>query len=137
MILAAARSVLLEVDPALAVIAAGRVFAVELPEREAAEMPRQAVVVSPAGGPEDVSFQQITTDSLRVLCFGKTITEAAELSEDVHRRLKWFYGGNFAGLRVHSFTRSSGRVFFRDPETDWPVFLEGWIMRASDAATPP
>ena len=77
----------------------------------------------------------MTTDGLRLLSFGSTITEAAELSEDVHRRLKWFYGGNFAGLRVHSFTRSSGRVFYRDPETDWAggvVFLETWLVRASE-----
>ena len=134
MILAAARAVLLEVDPALAVIADGRVFAVELPESEAAEMPRKCVVIAPVGGPEDVSTQQMTTDSLRFLCFGKTITEAAQISEDVHRRLKFFYGGNYAGRKVHSFTRSSGRTFYRDPITDWPVFLEGWLIRASDAA---
>lgn len=134
MILAAARAVLLEVDPALAVIAEGRIFAVELPEREAAAMPRSAVVIAPSGGPADAGTQQITTDSLRLLCFGKTITEALQVSSDVHRRLKWFYGGNYANRRVHSFTRSSGRVFFRDPETDWPVFLEGWLIRASEQA---
>ena len=134
MILAAARGVLLEVGPALKVIADGRVFAVELPKSEAAAMPRAAVVIAPAGGPEDVSFQQITTDLIRLLCFGKTVTEAASLSEDVHRRLKWFPSGNYANRRVHSFTRSSGRVFYRDPETDWPVFLEGWLIRASESA---
>ena len=134
MILAAARDVLLEVGPALKVIAEGRVFAVELPKNEAAHMPRQAVVVSPAGGPEDVSFQQITTAGIRLLCFGKTVTEAAELSEDVHRRLKFFTSGMFAGRRVHSFTRSSGRVFYRDPETDWAVFSESWQILASESA---
>ena len=132
MILAAARAVLLDPDPI--VLAEGRIFAVELPSSEAAEMPRAAVVIAPGGGPEDVSTQQITTDSLRLLCFGKTITEAAQISEDVHRRLKFFYGGNYAGRKVHSFTRSSGRTFYRDPITDWPVFLEGWLIRASDAA---
>ena len=134
MILAAARAVLLEVGPTLAVIADGRVFAVELPEREAAEMPRAAVVIAPGGGPQDVSFQQITTDGLRFLCFGKTIIEAEQLSDDVHRRLKFFNSGTFSGRKVHNFTRSSGRTFYRDPATDWPVFLEGWTIRASDTA---
>ena len=132
MILAAARAVLLDPDPI--VLAEGRIFAVELPSSEAAEMPRAVVLIAPVGGPEDVSTQQITTDSLRFLCFGKTITEAAQLSEDVHRRLKWFYGGNYAGRKVHSFTRSSGRTFYRDPITDWAVFQSVWLIRASDTA---
>ena len=134
MILAAARGVLLEVGPALKVIADGRVFAVELPEREAAAMPRAAVVIAPSGGPADAGTQRMTRDLIRLLCFGKTITEALQVSSDVHRRLKWFYGGNFAGLRVHSFTRSSGRVYYRDPETDWPTFSEGWQILASESA---
>ena len=54
----AAVDVLLDTDPE---IAGGRIFGVELPKSEADDMPRQAVVVSPAGGPEDVGFQQITT----------------------------------------------------------------------------
>ena len=85
----AAIEVLEDTDPE---IAAGRIFGVELPKGEAAEMPRQAVVVSPAGGPEDVAFQQITTDRLDFLCFGETVTDAYQLSESVHRRLKFFEG---------------------------------------------
>ena len=130
MSLAAARAVLLDPDPV--VIAGGRIFAVELPEREAAAMPRSAVVIEPSGGPADVGTQRMRTDGIRLLSFGASVTEAEELSEDVHRRLKWFYGGNYANRRVHSFTRSSGRVFYRDPETDWPVFLETWLIRASE-----
>ena len=130
MSLAAARAVLLDPDPI--VIAEGRIFAVELPSRQAREMPRVCVVVAANGGPGDGGTQAMTTDGLRLLSFGSTITEAEELSEDVHRRLKWFYGGNYAGRKVHSFTRSSGRIFYRDPETDWPVFVETWLVRASE-----
>ena len=43
----AAVEVLLDTDPE---IAGGRIFGVEIPKSEAAQMPRQAVAVSPAGG---------------------------------------------------------------------------------------
>lgn len=120
------------------VIAGGRIFGTELPKAEAAQMPRQAVVVRRAGGPEDVSFQQIITDRLDFICFGGTVTDAERLSVDVHRRLKFFNGGTFAGRKVHNFTRSSGRAFFRDPDTDWPVSVETWLIRVADlASTPP
>ena len=132
----------MSVDAAVAVlrasnppIAGGRIFGVELPKSEAAQMPRQAVIVRPAGGPEDVAFEQITTDRLDFICFGRTVTGAYRVSEDVHRRLKFFNGGTFSGRKVHNFTRSSGRGFFRDPDTDWPVYVETWLIRAADLAS--
>ena len=127
----AAVDVLLDTDPE---IAGGRIFGVELPKSEADQMPRQAVVVSPAGGPEDVTFQQVTVDRLDFICFGATVTDALQVSTAVHRRLKFFDGGMFAGRKVHNFTRSSGRSFFRDPDTDWPVFVETWLIRVADIA---
>ena len=115
-------------------IADGRIFGTELPKSEAAQMPRQAVVVSPAGGPEDVTVQQMTTDRLDFICFGATVTDAHQVSVAVHRRLKFFGGGMFASRKVHNFTRSSGRSFFRDPDTDWPVYVETWLIRVADIA---
>ena len=108
----AAIDVLRDADPE---IASGRIFGVELPKSEADLMPRQAVVVSLPVGPEDVGFQQITTDRLDFLCFGEDVTDALDVSVAVHRRLKFFEVGDFDGRKIHILPAQADAVFFGTP----------------------
>ena len=115
-------------------IADGRIFGVELPKAEADDMPRKAVVVSPAGGPSDASLNQLNTRRLDFQNYGKTLAEGESLADDVHNILKFFSGAEKGGVFLHSFVRSAGPSYYRDPDTDWPVWYQTWLCSARDAA---
>lgn len=116
----------------------GRVFAGELPRKETEQMPREAVVIRPGGGPDAIGggYQSYGDLRLDVLCYGSTPHNAWLLHLDVHAALKDLKRKVFAETLLHWARPSVKGQTGRDPEKDWPLTLSSWQVLASEIAVP-
>jgi len=126
-------------DSALYALAEQRVFGAEVPASEAGKMPRQAVVARFAGGGASAPGASDWTEhcNFRVdfFCYGETPIKAEEVRRAVHTAIKnlarYVTGGD---VLLHSATLSGGPIFLRDPDTDWPLVFESWLLYAAECA---
>lgn len=129
--LTAIRAHLLD-DADLRTLAGVRVYAGELPKKEADNMPRQAVVVTLVGGAgpaSDVPIMQITID---VTCYGATGLQATSLYLATRAALRNVRRDMAADALLHSAVELSGPRELRDPDTDWPLTWSSWRIIASE-----
>lgn len=109
-----------------------RVFGGELPRSENAQMPRQAVVLTPAGGglygTETADWGDSRVD---IDCYGASPLDAWELYLAVADALKGMQRQMQAGVLLHWAKPSSRGITARDPATDWPVTISSWQVLAS------
>jgi len=129
--LTAVRSHLLN-DADVLTLAGVRVYAGELPKTEASAMPRQAVVVTLAGGAgpaSDVPIMQIVID---VTCYGATGLQATSLYLATRAALRTLRRDLAADSLLHSAVELSGPMELRDPDTDWPLTWSSWRVIASE-----
>ena len=96
-------------------------------------MPRRAIVVTSAGGPEppgrnnDLAFGRQD-----VFCYGKDIGDAWALHGIVYEHLR--YGGQrtMGGKVVVNIRPTAGGIQQRDPDTDWPFVWMEYTMALSE-----
>lgn len=118
--------------PELAPLLDTRIFAVELPASQSSDMPRKALVLSPAGGLESNDYVEFAALRFDLLCYGETPGEADRVRRAAHGALKQMTRTTHLSVILHSATQSGGPTFFRDQDTDWPVSMETWLVRAAE-----
>ena len=119
-------------DAGVLSLAGVRVYAGELPKTDASAMPRQAVVVTLAGGggpASDVPIMQIVID---VTCYGATGLQATSLYLAARSALRTLRRDLAADSLLHSAVELSGPMELRDPDTDWPLTWSSWRVIASE-----
>ena len=129
--LTAVRSHLLN-DAGVLLLAGVRVYSGELPKSEADNMPRQAVVVTLAGGggpASDVPIMQIVVD---VTCYGATGLEATTLYLAARAALRTLRREMLSDSLLHSAVEVSGPLELRDPDTHWPFTWSSWRVVAGE-----
>jgi hypothetical protein len=123
----------LKADAGVASIVGTRVFGGELPRAEISSMPRQAVVLLPAGGgAQGLGFQEWGDQRVDVDCYGATPRDGWLLYLAVNAALKQLSHDEFSSVMLMSATPSGRGIPARDPETDWPVTLSSWTLLAHE-----
>lgn len=106
-----------------------RIFGHELPEAQADDMPRPAIVVSEAGGYADNLPEVLDRARVDFRCYGRTLDEAKRLAvivADRMRTLRRYAASN--GVLLHAPQRSGGFLPLREPAGDWPLVLRSWVV---------
>lgn len=123
----AALVVVVKADAGVAALAGTRVFGLELPEAEAASMPRHAVVLRASGGAQ-LTGGYLRHEAQRVDAFsyGATPYEAMRLDLAVQPALKQLRRQVASGVLIHWVGAAGGYAQFRDPDGDWPAVFRSW-----------
>ncbi len=118
----AALVAVLKADGAVAALVGTRVFGIELPASEAADMPRQAVVLSPSGGSSLAAGSFIEHDTQRVdaFCYGETLFIAETLRRAVSDAFRALRRGKTGTTLIHWVKPAGGWTSQRDTDADWP-----------------
>lgn len=131
----------LTADPTdeLNTLIAGRVYGLELPQAQSASMPRNAVVLNLAGGPGSRDYVRIGMFRVDVWNYGENPIAALKVQRASHDLLKAIKHKekivSGSGVLLHNAIESSGPNYFKDPDTDWPVCIESWVVTASEVVT--
>jgi hypothetical protein len=129
--LTAVRALLLG-DAGVLTLAGARVYAGELPKNQASLMPRQAVVVSYAGGGGPASDVPVMRPVIDVTCYGATGLQATTLYLAARAALRGLRREFLADSLLHSAVELSGPLEIRDPDTTWPYTWSSWRIIAGD-----
>lgn len=117
-----------------------RVFGIELPDEEAASMPRMAIVIRPAGGVSPVGgFVKHTAARFDVISWGETPFESDRLGRAVFKALKQARRQKITAgdhdVLFHWAEDAGGRIPVRDGQTNWPASTQPFqIFHAIEAA---
>ena len=127
---------LIAVDAEVAALAGTRVFAAELPDGEAAAMPRAAAVIAASGGPPDLGYAPLAHRRIDVRTYGKTPLGAMQLHLAVHAVLKNIRRTPSLTVLVHSASLDAGPVAMREPEVgaEWPFVFASYEVFVSEEA---
>ena len=105
----------------------------ELKGALAALMPRRAIVVTSSGGPElPGRNHDLARGRMDVRCYGKTISDAWALHNDVYQVLR--RGGRRAmnGQQMVTVRPSGGGIQDRGPEGDWPFVFSEYTLTMTE-----
>ena len=127
---------LIAADAEVAALAGTRVFAAELPDSEAAQMPRAAAVIAASGGPPDLGYAPLAHRRIDVRTYGKTPLGAMQLHLAVHAVLKNIRRTPSLTVLVHSASLDAGPVAMREPEVgaEWPFVFASYEVFVSEEA---
>jgi hypothetical protein len=115
-------------------VAGPRVFGAELPQSEAAAMPRKAIVVKRVSGSGGLGGNlELEAGYLDLVSYGMTPAEAAQVRGVVRTALRNCNRIVSAQTLLHSFEPSSAPVQDRDHNTNWPFVVEPWQFLASES----
>lgn len=137
---AALRKYLLS-DADVNTLSGGRVFGNELPDAEAALMPRKCVVINSAGlgsrGLAARSYMPISSRTKVVRCYGETPYDTRLLFNAVDRALKLLSRrlvtpDGLSAQLLYSAVSTGGVTTAREQQTDWPVSFSSYDVLASD-----
>jgi len=105
-----------------------RVFGVELPEAEAASMPRPCVVLKPSGGDSFAGrgTHRHETQRLDAFSYGETIFEAYKVSVAVYDALALLTRNRTGSTLIHWVNPAGGWTSNRDPDADWPMVFQSF-----------
>ena len=122
---------LLKADADVAALVGTRVFGLELPEAEAASMPRKGVILRPTGGVSPFGgFVEVTAERIDAVSWGETPYQASRLSLAVlvalKRARRQVVTVDGAGVLIHSAEEAGGRLSIRDAETNWPAVSQAF-----------
>lgn len=122
----------LKADTAVAGEVGTRVFVPELPQDQANSMPRRCVVIRPAGGPgRPGDYVRLTKFRIDVFNYGETANYALSVQRATHEALKNLDRDRHGDTLLHCADESSAPIWLRDPDGNWPLFLESWLVLAS------
>jgi len=135
----ALRGVLLA-DTVVNTLTAGRIFADELPDVQAKDMPRKAVVISSAGGTGAFGYVPIGYRAKDFKCYAESPYEASRLWSAVQQVLHGIQRqlvnppGGLGGVLLYDAARVSGPIMLREPETNWPLVFGTFSVLIADEA---
>lgn len=114
-----------------------RVFAGELPRTETDEMPRQAVLIQPAGGGvmHGNAYQQYGDQRFDVRCYGTTPLDSWSLYLAVYGALKELRRAVHEEVLLHWARTAAKGATGRDPDTDWPLTISSWQVLVAEVTT--
>ena len=131
---------ILKANAAITSLVSTRVFGVELPQAEAASMPRKAIVIQPSGGGAfpvgSRDFVEHSTMRFDVFCYGETAFEAEKVRREVYDVLKQLKRTIINSVLVHWINPAGGLFALRDSDTDWPAMFQSHEMFYAERAVP-
>lgn len=118
----------LKTDGDIAAASASRIFGGELPDEEAASMPRAAIVVSASGGASLTARTYVRHDTQRVdvLAYGETPFEADALARMCRLRITGLRRKVIAGCLIHWADVAGGLSAGRDRDAVWPYAFQSF-----------
>lgn len=122
-------------DPSVYATAGGRVFVVELPDKEIASMPRSCVIIRGTGGgqmPASTGYLEVGDIRIDIACYGETPLAAFELNLAVRGALKQMRRNVQAATVLHWAQPAGGPNTEREPDTEWPLTLSTWQVLWSE-----
>lgn len=129
----------LRADSAVSARVGARVFSEELPESENESMPRQAVVVSSAGGGLMGKTNNFGDRRVDVACYGATLAQSRQLynlavRDALKNKLerKVIADSASTSVLIHWAKISADGVTAKDPGTGWPMTLSSWQVLAAE-----
>lgn len=122
----------LQADATLAALVGTRVYAQSLPKADAASMPRDCVVIRSAGGPGSRDYVKLTEVRIDVMNYGATERKAHTVHRATHDALKYMEREVQGDVLLHRANDSGGPVWLRDPDGDWPLCVETWLVLAAE-----
>lgn len=129
---------ILKANSAITTLVSTRVFGIELPQAEAASMPRKAIVIQPSGGGAfpvgSNDFVEHSTLRFDAFCYGETSFEAEKVRREVYDVLKQLRRTVINTVLVHWINPAGGLLSLRDSATDWPVMFQSHEMFFAERA---
>jgi hypothetical protein len=122
---------ILTADPEVSTLTNGAIFDSELGESEDFSMPTYAVVVQFGGGPGPPLMLQFRDRRLNIICYGPTDSLCDVLYEAVEACLRATTPQVQASTYVHWINPTTGPMYRRDPQTEWPYITSSWLARVS------
>ena len=98
-------------------------------------MPRACVVLRMSGGLGRVGsrdFVDIGETRIDVFNYGTTGQTATQLQRATHDTMKAMDRDVQGDALLHCAHQSSGPIWLRDPDGDWPLVLETWNVIAAE-----
>jgi hypothetical protein len=109
------------------------VYGTEMPEADASEMPRKAVVVSFAGGmPERGPVNRPRVD---IVCYGATPLESQTVFLAAQSAMGSLDRGAHGAALLYDAVQDGGPSSMRQPDTRWPVTWGSFLIQASKTST--
>jgi len=96
-----------------------RAYVAELPQSEAANMPRSSVVIRLTGGIVQSHFLPYLPQRLDVIAYGSTFGEADDLDRAIAQDLHMLDGATYDGVAIRGVD-VGGSYTARDPTFGWP-----------------
>lgn len=130
----------LQADAQVAALAGTRVFVPELPDPEAALMPRNAVVLTGSGSGGQIrgigsrDFVQAGNRRIDVRCYGATMYDALTLDLAVYEALKHMQRVVVGDAMLYTATIESTGINMRDADGKWPLALSVYVITVSEIA---
>ena len=128
----------LKANAAITTLVGTRVFGIELPQAEAASMPRKAIVVKPSGGAGfgvgERDYIEHSAPRMDVFSYGETPFEAAKVRREVYDVLKQLNRTVINTTLIHWVNPAGGLIHLRDADTDWPFVFESFQVFAAERA---
>lgn len=136
-LIAGLRAILLA-DASIEATTDGRVFGGELPDDEAASMPRAAIVLAEAGGTALMadSYVEVETQRVDLFAFGATPAEANALARAAALILRRVRRGIYAGVVIHWVKPGGGALQARERDLEWPFAFQSFqVLHALEAVS--
>lgn len=126
---------ILRADATLAALVSTRVYGVRLPDDQSVHMPRNAVVLSRAGGglgPGNRSYVPVLNTRIDMRAYGVTDYGAMQVWEAAHRVLKNWRPGVAASTYLYPIVVEIGPVDLLEPEVNWPIVLSSYQVQSGE-----
>lgn len=120
----------LKADADISYQTGGRVYGVEIPAAEIADMPRKCLLIRDAGGREAADFVPHAAPRYDFFSYGATPYEAAEVDRAVWEALHNLSREETDEVLLHSAAISGGRLPWKEPHTGWPGFVRSAVVQA-------
>ena len=129
--LAAVRKILLA-DAELAALVGTEIFVGELPDiYSKSSPPKGAVVIAAAPGTSNqFGCAKLGTNSVDLRSYGTNSTNAHDVGRAVLQVLKFLDRTKTAEGTVLSTSPTNDGLYTRDPNTDWPVWIQSYSILA-------
>lgn len=112
------------------------VYVGELPRRSPSDPkhPPKAVVINPVGGLPYDALLQIVRQRIDAFFYAPTPEAADELRREVFDVWRPLSHVNQGTAVLHWITPAGGIRYQRDPDTEWPVIVETWVLQSAEQA---
>jgi len=112
----------------------GRVYGGELPDAEAINQPRGAIVLRATGGGffSGRSFMELNDPRVDIMCYGSTPYQAGVVFNLMHPVLKQMRRNVTGNCLLHWCHPTTSPQQLRDPDAEWPMILSVWQVLYSE-----